>query len=553
MLTQGQRIFIKIRLIKAPTTMQAPIPLNQIAFAVLDLRRTEAWWREGLGFLPAGGNRMLFRGPVTGMIQSIRGLAMTCWCLVGRSAWAQLEMFQYESPHSALMPSDYRACDLGYSRCGVWVTDFDAALASLAAQGSTALAPPMGALGQRRACVRNPDGVYVEIMEADPLTGGGDVGRTGSRMDCPVAIRCVTLSTPDLEKTTAFLTHGLGMRVIDIALHDDAQEAIWNLEGARCTRRVFMGGSGNETMLLEAVQYHDPLGQPFPTGYRLCDQRILNVAFGDPSGPAGLRSMRRRALAAGATPNCPHIQMGVAGCVYVQDPLGFSFEFMWARWKLGHRLFGFLPSPIHKRPQADNQKFVVTTEIAAPIASVFSRVSDHANLGDWSGLGASRLLRAGDTAANGRGAVRGIRGPLGEIHEEVTHFVPNTSYRYRVIKGLPVRCYTAEVAVEPCTVNGQAGTRVHWQVRFRSRIPGLGGVLRHALHKKISGALVGLKTVLDSPASNQRDALANTRAVAPSGGKPMAIAKAVARNVALSAVVSTVVMAAGHAYFYYFG
>ena len=30
-----------------------PIPFNQIAFVVLDLRRTESWWREGLGFLPA--------------------------------------------------------------------------------------------------------------------------------------------------------------------------------------------------------------------------------------------------------------------------------------------------------------------------------------------------------------------------------------------------------------------------------------------------------------------------------------------------------------------
>ncbi|MBK6569226.1 SRPBCC family protein [Candidatus Aalborgicola defluviihabitans] len=131
----------------------------------------------------------------------------------------------------------------------------------------------------------------------------------------------------------------------------------------------------------------------------------------------------------------------------------------------------------------------MTTEIAAPIASVFDRVSDHANLGDWSGLGASRLLRAGDTAANGRGAVRGIRGPLGEIHEEVTHFVPNTSYRYRVIKGLPVRCYTAEVAVEPCTVNGQAGTRVHWQVRFRSRIPGPGGRAAACTAQKDFGCL----------------------------------------------------------------
>lgn len=489
--------------------MKPPIPLNQIAFAVLDLRRTEAWWREGLGFLPAGGNRMLFRGPITGMIQSIRGLAMTCWCLVGRSAWAQIEMFQYESPHSALMPHTYRACDLGFSRCGVWVADFDGALASLAALGSAALAPTVGELGQRRACVRNPDGVYVEIMEADPLAGGGDAGRTGSRMDCPVAIRSVTLSTPDLEKTTAFLTHGLGMRVSNIALHDDAHEAIWNLDGARCTRRVFIGGSGFETILFEAVQYHDPLGQPFPAGYRLCDQRILNVAFGDPSGPAGFRSMRRRALAAGATPNCPHIHMGVAGCVYVQDPLGFSFEFMWAPWKLGHRLFGFLPSPIHQRPQADNQRFVVTTEIAAPVASVFSCVSDHVQLGIWSGLGASRLLRAGDVETNGRGAVRGIPGPFGEVHEEVTDFVSNVSYRYRVVKGLPVTCHTADVALEPCTVNGQAGTRVQWEVRFRSRIPGLGGVMRRVLQKKISGALVGLKKSMESQPSAAIDEFSN--------------------------------------------
>lgn len=496
--------------------MKPPIPLNQIAFAVLDLRRTEAWWREGLGFLPAGGNRMLFRGPITGMIQSIRGLAMTCWCLVGRSEWAQIEMFQYESPHSALMPPDYRACDLGYSRCGVWVADFDGALASVAAHGSTALAPPVGAVGQRRVCVRNPDGVFVELMEDDPLPGENSKGR----MACPVAIRSITLSTPDLEKTTAFLTQGLGMRVSDIALHDDAHEAIWNLDGAHCTRRVFLGGSGSETILFEAVQYHDPLGHPFPADYRLCDQRILNVAFGDPSGPAGLRAMRRRARAAGATPNCPHIQMGVAGCVYVQDPLGFSFEFMWARWKLGHRLFGFLPSPIHQRPQADNQRFALSADIAAPIAKVFNRVSDHAQLGTWSGLGASRLLRMGDGATNGRGAVRCIRGPFGEILEEITDFVHGTSYRYRVIKGLPVSCYTADVAVEPCTVNGQAGTRVHWQVRFRSRIPGLGGVMRRALHKKLSGALLGLKTAMESPAPTQPNTLSKTATFAPSGEKP---------------------------------
>ena len=33
-----------------------PLPLNQLAFSVIDLKTTERWWREGLGFLPAGGN-----------------------------------------------------------------------------------------------------------------------------------------------------------------------------------------------------------------------------------------------------------------------------------------------------------------------------------------------------------------------------------------------------------------------------------------------------------------------------------------------------------------
>ncbi len=31
-------------------------PLFQLAFSVIDLKRTEAWFHNGLGFLPAGGN-----------------------------------------------------------------------------------------------------------------------------------------------------------------------------------------------------------------------------------------------------------------------------------------------------------------------------------------------------------------------------------------------------------------------------------------------------------------------------------------------------------------
>lgn len=470
---------------------RTPLPVNQIAFAVLDLKRTEQWWREGLGFLPAGGNRMLFRGPLSSWIQKIKGLAMTCWCMVGRNEWAQLELFQYERPHSQLMPRDYHPCDLGYSRCGVWVADFEKALAQLDRLGTKPLSAPMGDVGQRRACVRNPDGVYVELLEADPLPAQTDKGRIG----CPVAIRYVTQSTPDVEATTQFMSEGLGMRVVDIRLHDDTHEALWGLAGARCTRRVLVDGSGNESILIETVQYHDPVGKPFPEGYRLCDQRILNVCFGDPRGSKGVLAMRDRSVAAGARPNCPHISLGIAGCVYVEDPLGFSYEFMWASPGLGHRIFGFLPAPQDDRPLADNVGFTLTAEIAASPEAVFALGSDHANMSGWAPrLGATKLLRLGDVERNGRGALRQVGGVI----EEITDYVPDVSYRYRILKGAPVVCQTGEMRLVPISVGGKSGTELTWEVRFRSRIPGLGWLIRRIYRSKIESAISGLKQACET-------------------------------------------------------
>ena len=64
---------------------------NQIAFSVIDLRLTELWWREGLGFLPAGGNRLLFRGPLIQRTVDLPGAAMSCWCMVARNDWSPTE------------------------------------------------------------------------------------------------------------------------------------------------------------------------------------------------------------------------------------------------------------------------------------------------------------------------------------------------------------------------------------------------------------------------------------------------------------------------------
>ena len=49
-------------------------------------------------------------------------------------------------------------CDVGYARSGVWTADIDE---------TSPLSELLGITGARRACMRNPDGVYVEIMEDD--------------------------------------------------------------------------------------------------------------------------------------------------------------------------------------------------------------------------------------------------------------------------------------------------------------------------------------------------------------------------------------------------
>ena len=107
-------------------------PLNQIAFSVVDLRLTERWFREGFGLLPAGGSRALMRGPLAANVQGLPRAASTCWWLLGRNSWFQLELFQFDRPIAKLMPADFRPCDIGYTRIGIWVEDFDATLKKLA-------------------------------------------------------------------------------------------------------------------------------------------------------------------------------------------------------------------------------------------------------------------------------------------------------------------------------------------------------------------------------------------------------------------------------------
>lgn len=475
--------------------------LNQIAFSAVDLRLTERWFREGLGFLPAGGSRLMASSPLAARVQGLPRSASTIWWLVGRDAGFQLELFQFRRPIARLMPADFRPCDIGYTRMGVAVEDFDATLARLAGLG-TRPGPTIGQQSRRRACVRSPDGVYVEVMEDDPLAGLS----INSTAPSPTAVRSVTVSTPDLEASVAYFTQVCGKGPENISLHTPEHEALWGLEGARCERAVFRAGS----VLLEVVHYLDPPGKPWPTGYRISDQGILNVAFGA-DNRRDFEAVVERVVASGATPNCRPLHLPLkpkAGVVYVNDRLGFSVEIVWMA-PSDKREWGWQPLPIAKRPAPDNQRVSAHTNLTASIDQVWAVLNDQDSMSRWIGFDPVEVTRPGFVDRNGVGSQRSMQGPLGRMIEQVVSVEPRHFLRYRVIEGSPFMFHQGEIRLRPV----DSETEVTWTIRFRSRIPFLGKLwrvllqatlvrmLKNGLKRYVEGKLPHAPTVASSLSS----------------------------------------------------
>ncbi|MBV8665765.1 MAG: SRPBCC family protein [Burkholderiaceae bacterium] len=458
-------------------------PLCQIAFSVVDLRRTESWFREGLGFLPAGGSRFMMSTPLARKIQGLPGAASCCWWLVGRNPWFQIEMFQFRRPIAKLMPQDFRPCDIGYTRIGVYVADFDAALARLASLGSMPLAAPIGQPGQRRACLRNPDGVYVEVMEDDPI------GKQAGERDCRAAMRSVTMSTPDFEASVAYLTAINGHGPESTALHGDEHEALWGLPGARCKRAVFRSGD----VLVEVVQYLDPIGQPWPAGYRVSDQGILNIAYGA-RNKVNHTTMYQRASTFGARPNWRPFHVPGSGVVYVNDALGFSVELLWMGNPKANREWGFEPLPLEQRPVPDNQTLVATTRIAAPLATVWQVLNEQERMNEWIGFKTVRITRGGHPERDGVGSERTMEGSTGTVVEQIIGIEPQRAIRYRVIEGAPFNFHRGEVSLRAVGKE----TEVSWRISFRGKLPLVGALLRVALQPMLTKMLTtGLKSYVE--------------------------------------------------------
>ncbi|HEX2313702.1 MAG TPA: SRPBCC family protein [Thermomonospora sp.] len=114
----------------------------------------------------------------------------------------------------------------------------------------------------------------------------------------------------------------------------------------------------------------------------------------------------------------------------------------------------------------------VTATSAAPPDVLFRHLATAEAWPVWSGLpAAARRVRPGFGVPDGVGSVR----RMGPACEETVAYDPPHHYAYRMLAGLPVDDYRADVTFSP---REDGGTTVRWEARFATRVPGTGAPIR---------------------------------------------------------------------------
>jgi catechol 2,3-dioxygenase-like lactoylglutathione lyase family enzyme len=452
----------------------------QIAFTSINAAQLRDWYAHCFGLVKCG---KIFGFPPmpTDHIQGVKpNPAESAQWLIDQQDYFQLEFFNYYRPRPRLRPADWRPCDIGYNLAGFYVTDFDKVLSRIAGASDWPVPQSIGERGDRRVCLQDPEGNWIEIMERDPITRVEGADPCVVRPELLTATRFIRLSVPDMEASVERFVNVMGLsRVDDLQLHTPEHEAMWGLPGAS-TRATLLRGIN---FLVEVVQYLDPEPKPWPPGYQISDQGYMNFAIGYRSSREFDRHFEH-VKRGGFRPNNPSpVDIGIFRVMYVNDPDGFSVEMLNARKALWS-LTGFNPG----EPYVQNEVLINATPQEA-----WHRLIDHAGMGKWS-LFKTRVLRAGRDAPNGPGCIRKLSAFGLNITEEVVAWEEGSRYTYKLRHGAPFRWHQGDVFVS--RENGL--TKVRWAIRFESWIPFTGRITAWLLQKIFGRALRKLKAQLEN-------------------------------------------------------
>jgi uncharacterized protein YndB with AHSA1/START domain len=123
---------------------------------------------------------------------------------------------------------------------------------------------------------------------------------------------------------------------------------------------------------------------------------------------------------------------------------------------------------------------------AKPPERIFRYLAEHENLAEVFGARIERLRDGADGERNGVGSVRQLRiGPMPPFQETVMEFVPFERIVYRITKGSPLRGHLGVITFAPAS----GGTRLVYDIRVASPVPGLAPLVRASLTRSIERSL----------------------------------------------------------------
>jgi uncharacterized protein YndB with AHSA1/START domain len=108
------------------------------------------------------------------------------------------------------------------------------------------------------------------------------------------------------------------------------------------------------------------------------------------------------------------------------------------------------------------------TTVAAPIETVWDKLSDHVGMSEWGPVTVT-MDRLGTADPNGVGAIRRIAlpGPGPDIVEEVVTFEAPNLFGYKALSGAPFPGYAGEVRLTPAG----SGTHINYTVSTTASFP----------------------------------------------------------------------------------
>jgi uncharacterized protein YndB with AHSA1/START domain len=114
----------------------------------------------------------------------------------------------------------------------------------------------------------------------------------------------------------------------------------------------------------------------------------------------------------------------------------------------------------------------VTRTIPGPAEPIFDLLADHANYDRFRAIHGSKLLREGEPAPNGIGALREIKVRPLTFEEEITAYDRPSQLDYLIVKlNAPLKHHGGHITLTP---EGDA-TRVDWRSSFTVPTPLVGG------------------------------------------------------------------------------